>query len=225
MDILSVVGSAASIVGLSIQIYDKFSTGASAKDTQYLALFLMTSDLTSSWKKAHHKYHSNFRALDLLRRSLIEETGSTLSISRIAPDLLREKFRNSAAATTFPTFERDIDYALRKVKGSLVSNSSELKQALSDVSKVSRRLADALSDIRHNEDEFFRRNASVVKYINIVAPALRLQAWNQSTIKPIVTGFENFYDDQNSCIMLADEILLTSISIFDEFAEEFSRSK
>ena len=223
---LDVAGSLASLIGLSIQIYDLLAKRLSSREGERIALFIAMTETTATWKRLHNQYHSILSDVIEIKSYLTAQDGSILPVGRIPESDLRLKFRNSTnILREYRSFRFQTDDALSECKTNMNQDpSSEAAHLRLLNSRLGSKASALVRQIRLNERVAFDCNDEVCSFIDMLQPLMRQGSWSTSERDMVVGQYEFFYDNTQAFVLHCDKVMLSLIDLYQIILDDIIKN-
>lgn len=224
-DFLSVMGSMASLIGLSIQVYERFSEKNPSQLGQYMGVLIIITDTAECWKDIHHRYQALSSDLDAIYRNLIETDGRNVKakqLAEIAPNKIRNIFESEHLQEAVYSFSTDLSASFGPLRIASALSRADEEKLLNEIKNFGRNdLTWRVQQINSLQKETVKIHDHVCEFFTDVQKMLEIPSWGEEQISYILRNRAYFHTRFDKNIKNADTALLHFFSIVKFVVDEF----
>lgn len=219
---VSLLGSFASLIGLSVQLYDRTNQNSSSNDKKRLGIFISLTDITSTWKRIHNEYHNMNPEINALVIKLSDGNGGFKSGSDLSEKEVEKLFKQSNQISLKSLkFRSNMEIYFDDPKGRLAIDKEDVRKNIRLIrDKLGLNVSQSVDLIHQNQINAIEAHESVCEFFDVLAPRLRMSSWSASDRDIVLNSFVNFPRDFNYVIMYCDVILLRVIDLYEFVAKD-----
>ncbi|PTW43917.1 hypothetical protein [Rhodovulum kholense] len=214
---VSAIGSFASIIGLSVQIYDRSSGRSEELQDQRLGLYVALTDVSKTWKTIHNRYHVLSPEVRKISSQLADGNGGLVDAKEIPDKRLVSMFRGAPhLMQNAKNFEQSMEVYFREPRRKIERDPSIIDAAIKEIRDgLGLKVSIAAESIHRAQISALEAHANVCGFFNQVGPIMRRASWSDQDRQTVLNEFLNFPDDFDSVILDCDVVLLNVIELFE----------
>ena len=223
---VGVLGSFASIIGLSVQLYDRARTGSESLDNERLGLFVALTDITKTWKSIHNEYHVLSPGIREIAKRLSDGRGGIKDPDDIAPAELVATFKQSTLLNQRARhFKPRLEVFFQEPRNRIERDSQVVNQLVMEIrNSLELSVAQSASKIHQSQLSALEAHDNVCQFFDVVAPLLRQSSWKPEERAVVLDKFLNLPDDFDSVILDCDIVLLNVIDLYEYISRDLLES-
>lgn len=223
---VGVIGSVASMIGLSVQLYDRAKTGSKSSDDELVGIFVALTDVTKTWKSIHNEYHVLAPDIRKISKSLSDGHGGVKSVDDILEKELIKTFRDAAQiAKQAKSFSSKLDVYFQEPARVIEHDPQKVKKAITEIrDAINLNVSQAAHKIHQSQLSALEAHANVCEFLDVLAPLLRRSSWTLEERGIVLDKFLNFPGDFESVILDCDMVLLNTITLYEYVSSDLLES-
>lgn len=211
------VGSFASVIGLSIQVFEKCKDKVGDNsEAERMGLFVALTDITKTWKKIHNHYHIFDQDVRRMSRSLSDGKDGIKTARDLSDADMTALFRSCPQiSNSAPRFEATLESLFAEPRRIIATTNEIVADAVGDIrNSLGLDVSQKASQIHQAQINAIESHSHVCEFFNQVAPLVRRSSWNVEEKGRFLEVFERFPEDSSQVIQDCDLILLNTIDLF-----------
>ena len=213
---LGVMGNFASVIGLSMQIYDKVAKDSQDSKDQHLGIYIALTDITKTWKSIHNEYHVISPEVRNLSKQLSDGRGGIKSARQIADDDFIALFKNSTQISQQARgFNNKLEIYFSEPKNKVETNRQTVSESINEIREaLGLSVSTSAAKIHSAQLSAMESHLHVCQFFDQLAPLLRKSSWTQEEKDGLLDLFRNLPGDFDSVIVDCDIVLLNVIDLY-----------
>ena len=218
--ILETVASFASIIGLSMQLVDKYP-----EDVNEAMSALKAMSVTGqTWKEVHTRYHAIERNINTVL-SPIEEISNgvrrTLPTNQVNAHLLRQSFFDANWQNYIESHEAEIKPFIDTLNHAANKAAQSSEQVLSDLrDKGALKIAEKISVLVINQEKIVELHREFVGFLRNIKNELSNETWGEQQIELVLQNRELLRTRLPMIIGNTDRALMAILDLYNEIISE-----
>lgn len=221
---LEVLASIASLIGLSMQVYDALAAKFTDDAGKYLSLFVVLTDTAQCWKQIHHKYQSLSNDMQALQRNIFLSDGlnvRTKHVSDIAPNQIRSIFESGALSDALASFEQELEPYLAPLSTAAALTEQQKSAYFRNIAKFGRGdLSLCMQAIVSAQNDTVMNHAIFCQFLQEIELLLQKDDWGHDEIKAVLKKKQIIKTLFDKNIKNADTALIQFLTIAKIVADE-----
>ncbi|HFG2026109.1 TPA: hypothetical protein ACGF6J_003621 [Vibrio cholerae] len=222
--ILETVGSFASIIGLSVQLIDKYRNKYPDEFGEAFAALKALSVTGQTWKEIHTKYHAIERNVGIVlsplerindgRRELIPK-------EQVSPYHLRQAFNDANWQNYIESHETEIKPfidTLKHASSKAEKSADNILQALREQGHFN--TAEKISALVINQSKIVELNSEFNAFLKCLKDELKNENWSQEQVELVLRNRELLRTRIPMVIGSTDRALMAILDLYNEIINE-----
>lgn len=216
-EFVGVIGSFASMIGLSVQLFDRAKKGPGGKDDERVGLYVALTDVTRTWKMIHNHYHVLSPEIRGLARNLSDGKGNIKEARYISDGELYNLFRNSPQLVQQSKgFKSKLEVYFSEPRTKIELDPAKVDATIREIRQaLDLGTSQAAANVQQAQRSAIQAHDSVCTFLDTLAPLLRRASWGPAEKEAIIDGFLNVPSDFDSVILDCDIVLLNVIDLYE----------
>lgn len=222
--ILETVSSFASIIGLSMQLVDKYKDKYPEEVSDAMSALKAISVTGQTWKEVHTKYHAIERNISTIL-SPIEEISNgarkTLPKDQVNPYLLRQAFFDANWQNYIESHEAEIKPFIDTLSHAANKASQSGDQVLSELrEKGAFKVSEKISVLVINQEKIVELHREFVGFLKVIKYELKNETWGGQQVEIVLQNRELLRTRLPMVVGNTDRALMAILDLYNEIINE-----
>lgn len=222
--ILETVASFASIIGLSMQLVDKYKDKYPEEVSEAMSALKAMSVTGQTWKEVHTKYHAIERNINTVLSPLEEISNGarrTLPANQVNAHLLRQSFYDANWQNYIESHEAEIKPFIDTLNHAASKAAKSGDQVLSDLrDKGAFQIAEKISVLVINQAKIVELHREFVSFLRNVKSELSNETWGEQQVELVLQNRELLRTRLPMIIGNTDRALMAILDLYNEIISE-----
>lgn len=221
--ILEVLASFATIIGVSIQIAEKYAEEHPGPAGAQLGALKALAVTGKTWKQIHSKYHSvdrnAYKILSKLERS-VDGRIETLTPDRITPRELQDAFEDLNWQNYLDGLERQLKPSIDSIAFAVEKSQGKSEKALTGLrSSGNYEIAESIQTILLSQENILRTHKEFVHFLKVISEAIGEGSFDQASVKFVLKNRALLQTKLPALIGDTDNALMAILDIYNSIIE------
>ncbi len=224
---LGIIGAIASLLGLSLQVYESFIKKNKGDLGEYMGAIIALTETVQCWKEIHHSYQSLAFEIDAIRPQLYTTAGKVSIVKSpgdLAPNDLRSMFASGMMTDAVHFYRNKLEGAVTPLRNAANLDSNSQKQMLQKVSSVGNaNLVTHVTNIVTAENGTIVLHDNFCNFLDTIQNNMQKSQWDINDSKFILDNADTIGVKYDQVVKYADIALISFLSLIEMLADEAKR--